>query len=768
MDTALVNVVYRPLRVGFVLTSDDRASFQKVARMCHTFWGGQYNPIFAVDQPEAADLVELFRPDFLVPVGDDPAIATFVARFPYLRNPLSSEKLFFRDEIHGEGTARILDIHNLMVHWQETAAWRHFLRDGFRIPRWADNDPLADVFLAQFGGFPDPADIGLDYDRIVSRFTSAVDIKITSEGSVPAEILNHPSVTQLNGFGLEPHYTSNANWILPGLYVGDAGDGADLVNFWNLRACGIELLFLDLSLRDRMSELQSAYTERLRAKLSGSNKVRREFSVWTRQDVREQFVKETGEGDFLWCHLGERSWNGLNLRPQLMHFGGETALGIVTGNPTRPRLQFALKEKPFCGDFWFHQQHLVVSISLIGGRSNGSDYTFVPPCIPELNGFAARAMHRGPYGLRLEPDSVGLVINAAKGNVSLDSLSIPALIERIFELAGFSAKPSGSGLITRQLITRMGGVDGARAFKIPGVRKLLKTHGPNASFTRSGALQLIGSRDPDTGSCFADHGDLFIEPRDYRTKLTPSMVFSHLVAKGLFRIGVDLKCPGCELTSWTALDALHQKSVCTLCGNDFDATRQLVEGAYAYRRTGVLGLEKNTQGAVPVVLLLQQLSVNLFDSRNDSILGVSYDLIPKDAEAALPTCETDFCLLTPMHRSDKTAIIIGECKDAGGTIDKNDIDHLRQVADALPQKRFDVFILLAKLGSFQSDEIEFARVLNSELGGRRVIMLTARELEPYNLFERTNAELGLKLKSYTVEDLAEATDEIYFRDPKTA
>ena len=44
-------------------------------------------------------------------------------------------------------------------------------------------------------------------------------------------------------------------------------------------------------------------------------------------------------------------------------------------------------------------------------------------------------------------------------------------------------------------------------------------------------------------------------------------------------------------------------------------------------------------------------------------------------------------------------------------------------------------------------------------------MLTARELEPYHIFERTNAELGLDLRDSTVKDLAEATHEIYFASP---
>jgi hypothetical protein len=89
------------------------------------------------------------------------------------------------------------------------------------------------------------------------------------------------------------------------------------------------------------------------------------------------------------------------------------------------------------------------------------------------------------------------------------------------------------------------------------------------------------------------------------------MVFDYLVEKGLFRIGATLTCPTCNLPNWTALDVLKQSNVCEMCGAEFDATRQLVNGQFDYRRTGVLGLEKNSQGAVPVTLVLQQLDVNI-------------------------------------------------------------------------------------------------------------------------------------------------------------
>jgi hypothetical protein len=181
-----------------------------------------------------------------------------------------------------------------------------------------------------------------------------------------------------------------------------------------------------------------------------------------------------------------------------------------------------------------------------------------------------------------------------------------------FESAGLCAKMSAGGLITRQLISRLGGVDGARAFKIPGVRRLLETYGPQDAFTRCAALQLIGGNDPDNPKArFEVHRQLYIEPREHGTKLTAQMVFAYLVEKGLFRIAAELTCPSCNLPSWIALDAMKQENVCELCGTAFDATRQLVNGVFRYRRTGVLGLEKNAQGAIPVALVLQQLYITV-------------------------------------------------------------------------------------------------------------------------------------------------------------
>ena len=232
-----------------------------------------------------------------------------------------------------------------------------------------------------------------------------------------------------------------------------------------------------------------------------------------------------------------------------MILGEASSLGVFGSSNDKTRV--------FSSDRWFYTQHLVASVSLSGGDEQ---HTFHPPYLPELNEFFARTMHFECNKLRVEPERVGIVVGAADHDSFLYALPVAALIERLFEMAGLRAKLSGGGLITRQLIARLGGVNGARVFKIPGVRRLLKQYGPTELFTKSAALSLISGKDPDNPQAkFKDHEGLYIEPRDHRTPLTPAMVFTYLVEKGLLRMGAKLTCPTCALPSWVALDASSRR-----------------------------------------------------------------------------------------------------------------------------------------------------------------------------------------------------------------
>jgi hypothetical protein len=130
----------------------------------------------------------------------------------------------------------------------------------------------------------------------------------------------------------------------------------------------------------------------------------------------------------------------------------------------------------------------------------------------------------------------------------------------------------------------------------------------------------------------------------------------------------------------------------------------------------------------------------------------------------LPKCEVDFLWVAPARDQHKTVVILGECKDLGPIKPEEferDVANLRSVADSLPTRRFETFVLLSKLAPFTTEEIRTARTLNAGYQ-QRVILLTERELEPYMMYERTKTELSIRSSSGSPEGLAQATAEIYF------
>jgi hypothetical protein len=765
MDTVRVDICYRPLRIGWVIRAGDLDAFRQAVRLSHAMWGGRFNPIIVMDkEEEARRLVDLYRVDLLWEISETDQTKAFRQKFPHLISPFFHHAPFL-----GGGKerprAQLLDIHNALVHLGDSPGWKAIKQRGMQLHTWQAQDPLADVFLIQLGAYPNHEETGMDYRTMLMETAEATEHQLDSGTVIPADVLEHPGIAYLSRHGLKRHYSVEPGWKSPGFFVGDVNSVDDLVCHWNLRAADIPLWFVDPNHLSRYANIIPAWEKSMREMVASWHEWDRHVAVWSRRADIDEACKPFGEMHVMRCLVSEGLWNGHNVRAPMMHLGQASVLGVMSHESGKPKISFSLSDKPFSGESWFHTQHLVASVSFGGGLFGDEQHTLNPPYLPELNEFYARSMHFHYNKLRIEPGRLGLIIDAADHDSFLYALPVADMVDRMFDMAGFSSKLSSGGLITRQLISRLGGVGGARPFKIPGVRRLLKTYGPTDAFTKGGALQLIGSKDPDNPDAdFRDYEELYIEQRPIGTKLQPADVFAYLVEKGLFRIGAQLTCPNCRMSSWTALDALKQRALCELCGYDHDATRQLVNGEWHYRRTGILGVEKNAQGAVPVMLTLQQLETNFHGALHESAYSPSLDLTPKDGED-LPKCEVDFVWIIPRTYPRKTVVILGECKDQG-PIDpkefKKDIENLRRVADALPRKRFKTFVLLTKLSPFTPEEVELALALRDRYR-QRAILLTSRELEPYHIYERTKLEIdGVKAYGGSPEDLAEVTAQIYF------
>lgn len=780
MDTVRVNIAYRPLRICWAIKEGDFTAFREAVRTNHALWGGRFNPIVVVDrESEARALVEVFRADFVQPIGSSEEVKAFAASFKHLISPFFHNQEVFRGQ-GPEARAYALDVINAMVSARDTPEWKQLRERKPRVYKWAAEDPLADVFLMLFGAYPDKAACQIDYESLFKDTLDAAEVAIEHDVPLPIDLFEHPSIAYLSRYQARRHHSVQSHWDHPGFYVGEASNLDDLVTFWNLRAADTALRFVDRTQLGRFELAIPAWKKEAVELLSEQRgRESQKYAIWWRREhvgdagdttaLRQPF----GDDPVTICGVDEFLWNGLNLRPPMMHLGEATSLGVLVMEGSKPKISFGLSDRPYATDPWFHTQLLVASVSFIGGLYGRDDFTLDPPYVPELNEFYARAMHFQYDRVRVESERIGLIGDAADSDSFVYALSTAELFKQIFALAGFTAKVSSGGLIARQLLAQLGGVQGGRVFKIPGARRLLKTHGPTSSFPKRSALQLIGGKDDDyPADRFEDYKDLYLTPREPGESLEPSHVFSYLVDKRLFRIGFDLHCPHCQLSNWFPVDDLRQRVSCQMCGESFDATNQLIGSEWAYRRSGVLGVERNAQGAVPVVLTLQQLDTNLSGGLRDGVYSVSLDLTPTRNQLPTP-CEVDFAWLIPRRYPDRAIVIIGECKDRGhapaqggdgGTINAGDIGNLRAVADSFPRERFEVYILLAKLCAFTPAEIELARSLNSE-HQHRVILLTERELEPYHLYDRTAKLFKIDRYHSSPAELARATVAI-FLDPQ--
>lgn len=133
------------------------------------------------------------------------------------------------------------------------------------------------------------------------------------------------------------------------------------------------------------------------------------------------------------------------------------------------------------------------------------------------------------------------------------------------------------------------------------------------------------------------------------------------------------------------------------------------------------------------------------------------DLHPGGGDIA--ACETDFVLIAARGTDRRIQIAIGECK-THRPIEQADVANLMRVARAFPEDRYAVFLVFSKLADFSPDELDLIRQVN--VGHRRrAIVLTTRELEPWQIYENVPQGLDVSPFASSLSDLADATEQIF-------
>jgi hypothetical protein len=759
VSTLNLHVTYRPLRLGWCVRRGNWTHLHNALRLTHTLWGGRYNPIIITDDDYgfSEQFIRLYRIDSLMSVGENDAeLQDFVARFPWLPWPGFQRLLF--SEGGGRPEPQLLDVSSPL----------HVIRglhlDGVQRARlratlifWDEEDPLAAVWHATFGGYPNPEELGLDYGRAFAEVLYADRRRLSQDQPIPADSHRLFTPSELTAYDLIPD--RSPSWGRGGFYYGSADNFDDIVTYWNLRAAGLDLLFYDPQHEQRFVDVVERLRQLFDAPEPELERVQPPPVLYYRPGNEPAEVASFG-ARVLRSSVTEATWNGLNLRPSLPQFRYRSALGSVTGSHGRYTVSLTLPDKPYPRDPDSGRQQLVATVRPVTDLPDENS-TIRVPHLPKLNKYFGREVILGPNRLRAGVGGAGVILNSSTEDLRLFSLGSRDLVRNIFEAYGIKAEPSQAGLIGARLIQQMGGLQGCRAFKISGVRNLIERYSPTQSFTRSAAITTIGALDPATGRPdFERYQDLYLDP-EQRGKLQPAGAFDYLLKKAVFRVGLSFTCPNCELEFWMPLDHAGSVAECEFCGQHFPVAVQLKDRDWRFRRSGLFGREDNQEGSVPVALTLQQLHTN-FSSISQEWVAYTTAMKLEPVGAVINRCETDFVVVTQGH-DGRVQLLIGECKTRDEITDQ-DVANLGRVADSISDKDLDVFIVFSKLADFREEEIERCRRADRDYSPR-VIMLTPRELESYYLYEET--EKAFEINPYTLRpaDLAQVTRDV-FLDPK--
>src|SRR6266852_1757114 len=326
MSTLSIRVRYRPIRLGFCVQKGNIDELRRAFRLTHAFWGGRFNPVIPVGSSEedrrlTRALVAAFHVDALYPLSTAESLQAFVKEFPYLIWP-GFEQHLFTNGIGGK-TAVFLDIyHPVRKIFEEHIKDKR--EPGFTstLFKWKADDPLRNVFLAQFGDYPTKEEIGKDYSDFVIANLRGERVQLRTAEPVPGDANRKLTPSVLSSWELD--WVRRSFWGHPGLYVGDANDFDDLVNFWNLRAADIELTFYDYAQAARLDALKAAHLEVLAKRPVDPGGRPAQISIWAKS--HDGYNPRDFGANAVSCVATTTIWNGLNVRPPLMYISKQSVL----------------------------------------------------------------------------------------------------------------------------------------------------------------------------------------------------------------------------------------------------------------------------------------------------------------------------------------------------------------------------------------------------------------------------------------------------------
>jgi hypothetical protein len=794
MSHITADIRLRPIRFAFLVRPDDKKHTLEIFKVNTCLWGGKFNPIvpcfrqvpkwwnrhghkFETAIQITNGYLDMFEPDFLVEaekgladgLGFDPE------RVLQLKDVLASD-----GQTHLSGCGLdVLDLYRHLYKAEFQFVRRHNHNIVDVVPRQAEFRGFA---AAVFGAFPSDADLRYFANAYEDAFAPE---QISLDGQVLSGLYVN-GVTSALRIGHSKIDIDYHNRNDPTLFVLDATQPRDLVDFWNLRAVRSHVLPIPIQWAEELSGFCKDFILKSFRPLPGNpNGVMMHANVMFARSI------PTAEIEPLYARHFRTDVSGANVRQDWYPSIWRPTPGF-TVRETRPTLTAGSKTT----DLEFSQDKPYVRIDCLDpdfAEKYGNpkrwanvvklrDWTFkdqlatVFPCD-----------YRAPRFPKFEPlagtlpTTEGLVsfVRYKESRQSWKMATGTAAIKEWLKTHGITATLSDAGRATSQIIQALGGFGGVRSLAHPAIVKLLN------SITRR----------PISPS---------IQHQEFRNKLEGPLKgdrwryrnFETLVERGAVELGMRLKCSKCSSWSWYAIDRMGYRVNCALCLQEFNfPVVEPAKGAeWAYRLVGPFALPNYATGGYAASLSIRFFA-DVIDQGHEK--SVAWSAGQELAFGPNDRIEADFILWYQrkvMSGNDyPTQLVFGEAKSFRGenaeerreindAFDQRDVDRMKRLATEFPGSIL-VFSTMKKPEELSNDEI--ARISKLAEWGREyvrdrrqsrapVIMLTANELFAAYSLRYAWGELGGKHEKFTnmgmiqtdnLRVLADLTQQLYLNLP---
>jgi hypothetical protein len=797
MPFGSLKVKLRPLRFAFLVQPSDSEALREAIETSSFLWGGSFNPIVPLFErlprrweqnktegvnarTVAAGYLDAFDPDIIVKVG---ALEKHDLKFSNRETIKCSEILSGFAEYGAPAYG--IGMHEMLRHFHKTELT--FVRhEALRIhlPKFGEKHSL---FLASvFGSIPKALEKYSDkwWPHFPGLELKDCNISNYAEFLAP----NNLFLRRIGSLDISVYPSSFRRQDC--LFLMDANENLDVIDYWNLRALGWSVL--PICKQSTKEELLVAhateFVERNFYPLRGNPSIFNDTTLLKSRHVALTEVENFGSALPLKPspHPGEHKLVYQFAYPRIWD---EWAREKDGAQPCR----IEVEEKDHeiganATDIRFRSLVPEFAARYAGGSEARcandielriwNNEVLPAEIIPEGDWSVVRAA--GAMGLdewRCGKNGLVYLPRYKNWNERLEITSASEVFAAWLKQRGWEAELSNNGHIARQMLKHLGGIHGVGFFAKKKVIELFEklatgVKGPKAPEEEESNEHINDVGEHDFGRAMA--ADAFkaalksIANEDPYKFDSADTLADHYIKRKMVQLGLKLQCPECRQHSWFSIKTADYEVRCPQCLSNFRFPEQNPrEINWAYRAIGPFSLPRRAYGVYSVLLTLRFFS-RLLD-------GATTPMLSFTAKKGSLEIEADLGLFFQRSRLSptETELIFAECKTFGRFKEK-DKNRMLELGKEFPGAVLVFGTLQTTLTKAEKALIRTVanrgrKFFKSERPFNPVLILTGNELlsdkEPRETWKRLGGDYSLHQHSHgdrrDLVSLADATQQIY-------